>query len=256
MEQPPQGFNNHLLRALKPSDLSVLTRLLEPVRLAPRMRVEEPNKVIQRVCFPESGMLSVASKASGDRCIEVGLVGYEGMSGMMVVFGDDRASTETYVQIPGSGHWILSEDLRAVMHIRPSVRQVLLQYAETLIIQTTHTALANGRGRIDERLARWLLMAQDRTGCAELPLTHEVLSLILGVRRPGITDAIHWLEGLGMIQNRRGTIILKNRGGLKELTNGLYGAPEAEYQRILGDLINRMPLAPSYADPPLSQVHS
>ncbi|HLA73728.1 MAG TPA: helix-turn-helix domain-containing protein [Steroidobacteraceae bacterium] len=104
----------------------------------------------------------------------------------------------------------------------------------TAWIQSGQTALANGRGRLDERLARWLLMWDDRVRPEPITVTHEFLALLLGVRRPGVTDTMNDLEGRGLIRSSRGKVLLLNRKGLKLAANGFYGIPEAEYDRALG----------------------
>ena len=96
------------------------------------------------------------------------------------------------------------------------------------------TALANGRARMDERLARWLLMVDDRMEGSELALTHEFMSITLGVRRPGVTDALHRLEGQQLVRARRGLITIRDRAGLEEVARLSYGVPEDEYERLLG----------------------
>ncbi len=102
------------------------------------------------------------------------------------------------------------------------------------MIQSGQTALANGRGRLDERLARWLLMWDDRVRPEPITVTHEFLALLLGVRRPGLTDTMNDLEGRGLIRTGRGKVLLLNREGLRLAANGFYGVPEAEYDRALG----------------------
>ena len=102
----------------------------------------------------------------------------------------------------------------------------LLRYAHSYLKQTTKTAVANGRSKIEERLARWLLMAQDRVGSPELPLTHEFLAMMLGVRRPGVTVAVQHLEREGVIARRRGRIVVTNRAALEKLSNGTYAAAD------------------------------
>lgn len=101
--------------------------------------------------------------------------------------------------------------------------------------QTAHTALANGQGKLEQRLARWLLMAHGRIDGDELPLTHEFLALMLSVRRPGVTVALQLLEHRALIAAKRGIITIRHRKGLTELANGLYGIAEAEYRRLIGD---------------------
>ena len=124
--------------------------------------------------------------------------------------------------------------LREAMSASPSLASILLRYAHVFMIQSGQTALANGRGRLDERLARWLLMWDDRIRPESITVTHDFLALLLGVRRPGLTDTMNDLEGRGLIRSGRGKVLLLNREGLKLAANGFYGVPEAEYDRALG----------------------
>jgi hypothetical protein len=117
----------------------------------------------------------------------------------------------------------------------PELRNVLLRYSQAFMIQTAHTALANGRAKLEERLARWLLMAHDRVNGDEVPLVHEFLALMLGVRRAGVTVALHMLEGQALIRASRGKIVVLDRQGLEEAANGLYGVPEREYERLMAN---------------------
>ena len=107
-----------------------------------------------------------------------------------------------------------------------------MRYAYVFAVQAGHTALANAHGKIEERLARWLLMAHDRLEGDDLHLTHELLSTMLGVRRAGITTALHELEKLALISTVRGCVTILDRSGLEQSANGLYGVPEAEFERL------------------------
>ena len=102
------------------------------------------------------------------------------------------------------------------------MHKVLLDYVHSFMTQTTQTALANGRSKIEERLARWLLLADDRVDGDELPLTHEFLAIMLGVRRSGVTVALQELERRGLIAHRRSVITIIDRGGLEHGSNGTY----------------------------------
>ena len=226
---------NHLLATLPPDDAEALRVHLEPIALGRPFFMERPGKSISHVYFPLSGMGSVV--AVGDRHrdqrIEAGVFGREGMSGLAVLLGDDRSPHEIYVQIPGEGLRLPADALRAVLGERPEVRRVLLLYVQAWTIQTAHTVLAQGRAKLEGRLARWLLMSHDRTEGDDLPLTHEFLSLMLGVRRAGVTTATHLLETRGMIRATRGRVRVLDREGLVEIADGSYGVPEAEYRRLL-----------------------
>jgi CRP-like cAMP-binding protein len=107
-----------------------------------------------------------------------------------------------------------------------------MRFAHVFAVQASYTALANARGTIEERLARWLLMAQDRIGSDVLELTHEFLALMLGVRRAGVTIALQHFENNGILQTARGAVTIADREGLEDCANGLYGQPEAEFERL------------------------
>jgi CRP-like cAMP-binding protein len=107
------------------------------------------------------------------------------------------------------------------------------------MIQTSHTALSNGLARLEERLARWLLMCHDRVDGDELRLTHDFVATMLGVRRAGVTVALNRLEGLALVENDRGSITVIDRGGLEKAAGRTYGAPEAEYARLVGVSLRR-----------------
>lgn len=104
---------------------------------------------------------------------------------------------------------------------------------QRFLVQTAQTALVNGHHKLEERLARWLLMVHDRVDGDRFNLTHEFLATMLGVRRPGVTMALHVLEGRGVIRSKRSEVIVIDRDGLEELAAGSYGVPEAEYSRIM-----------------------
>jgi len=151
-----------------------------------------------------------------------------------IVLGNHRSPHATYVQVAGEGQRIGAARLRTAMAASGAMRALFLKYVQTFTIQTAHTAIANGRANIDERLSRWLLMAQDRIGGRELPLTHEFLAVMLGVRRAGVTEALSVLEGAKIIRAVRGQITVLDRKRLQERARDSYGVPEAEYLRLIG----------------------
>jgi CRP-like cAMP-binding protein len=115
-----------------------------------------------------------------------------------------------------------------------TLRPLLLKFVQAFMVQTSHTAIANARSRIDQRLARWILMAHDRIGNDTLFLTHEFLSLMLGVRRAGVTEALQSLKRQKLIDNGRNTIVVLDRAGIVRTAGSSYGLPEKEYQRLIG----------------------
>ena len=230
----PNGTRNRLLAMMSPADRDRLAPSIETTELDARQMLETPGEVISDVYFVESGLVSVVGTAPQGHRIEIGMVGYEGMSGAGIVLCDDRSPNETMVQSAGSALRVSTRSLREAMAASPSLTSILLRYAHVFMIQSGQTALANGRGRLDERLARWLLMWDDRVRPEPITVTHEFLALLLGVRRPGVTDTMNDLEGRGLIRSSRGKVLLLNRKGLKLAANGFYGIPEAEYDRALG----------------------
>jgi CRP-like cAMP-binding protein len=150
------------------------------------------------------------------------------MTGLSVVLGiDDRVETETYMQAAGSGFVIRTADLRAALAASTSLHEVMLRYVHAFMMQLTRTAVANGRTKVEERLARWLLMASDRVE-GDVKRAHEFLSLMLGVRRSGVTVALKSLERERLISHRRGAIAILNRDRLRERSNGTYIAPDSQ----------------------------
>ena len=133
----------------------------------------------------EAGIASVVAVQPDETRIEVGLIGREGMSGTAVVLGGDQSPHSTYMQVAGEGQRIAANELHKAMDASVSLRNLLLKFVQVFMVQTAHTAIANARAHIDQRLARWILMAHDRTGDNTMPLTHEFLALMLGVRRRG-----------------------------------------------------------------------
>jgi len=184
------------------------------------MVLERRNKPIKAVYFPESGFASMVS--DGGKPIEVGLIGREGMTGLPIIYGANVNEHDTYMQVAGHGHCARANDLCEAIAQSKTLHGALLKYAFAFHNQTTRTAVANGRSKIEERLARWLLMAADRLDAGDLPLTHEFLALMLGCRRPGVTVALEELERQGVIARRRGHIAIIDRGALEKLSNGTY----------------------------------
>jgi CRP-like cAMP-binding protein len=166
------------------------------------MDLEKPNKWIDDAYFIDSGIASVVAIQSNETRAEVGLIGCEGMSGIATVLGDDRSPHSTYMQIAGEGQRITTVELRKAIRASGSLHGLLLKYVQAFMIQTAHTAIARARAKLDERLARWVLMAHDKVRDNTLTLTHEFLALMLGVRRAGVTKALQSLTSQGPIKAR------------------------------------------------------
>jgi CRP-like cAMP-binding protein len=225
MPKTSVSTKNRILSRLSAADKALLRPDLEPVDLALRQVLEVPNRPITHSYFIGSGLASIIAKNS-HKWLEVGLIGCEGYTGLPIVLGNDRSPHETFMQVPGDGMRISAKKLREAISESPSLHRALLRFAHAFMNQTANTALSNGTATLEERLARWLLMANDRLDGDEIPLTHEILSLMLGVRRAGVTVALNYLENRGLINLARKQIIITDRKGLKATANGTYHQPE------------------------------
>jgi CRP-like cAMP-binding protein len=213
--------SNRILSRLSGGDLRLLEPHLEPEDLPVRKVLHARTKRIDHVYFPETGIASVV--ANGAHALEIGIIGREGMSGMSVIFGSkERPTHETYMQVAGSGHRLAVGHLQEAMDASAALHKALLLAAHDFMSQMAETALANGRHKIEERLARWLLLADERVDDHEIPLTHEYLGVMLGTARPGVTIALQELERRGFITHRRGKITIIDRDGLVKSCNGAY----------------------------------
>jgi CRP-like cAMP-binding protein len=233
----PQQFrlHNRLLRALEPDDYRLLAPAFEPVSLTLGQHLTEANQPISHAYFIEEGLVSLLADTGGkgaDR-VEIGVVGFEGMVGVPLVLGTDRSPHVALIQADGRALAVPAPVLVEALGVSPTLRGALGRYAQSLIVQVGQTVYANADLNIEARLARWIVMTQDRLGKDELPITHEFLALMLGVRRPGVTTATHILEGAGMIRAQRGRITVLDRARLLELAERSYGVAEAEYERLL-----------------------
>jgi CRP-like cAMP-binding protein len=225
---------NLLLAAMSPADLALLRPHLHFVAMPVMTDLEQPNQPIRTVYFMEAGIASVVAVQQDDTKVEVGLIGREGMSGLALVMGSDRSPHSTYIQVAGKAQWIAAKELRNAIAKSDTLRSLLLKFAQVLMVQTAQTAISNARSRLDQRLARWILMAHDRTGDPTIPLTHEFLSLMLGVRRPGVTETLQKLKGRKLIDTGRSQIIIRDRRGIERMAGEAYGVPEKEYRRLIG----------------------
>ncbi len=204
------------------------------MQLERRHVLETPNKQIDHIYFPETAVVSVVAVNGKDERIEVALIGFEGMSGVTVVMGNHRSPNSTYIQIPGDVLCVEVGLFRQVLKKSPTLHTFLLKFAQVFMIQAAQTAVANGCAKLEQRLARWILMAHDRTVNDDVHLTHEFLSVMLGVRRASVTVALDAFEKRGLISARRGMITVLDRKNIQETAGSFYGVPETEYKRLIG----------------------
>lgn len=233
---PPQllGIGNRLLAALSEEDLGGLRPDLNLVTLSPGQTLLQPDVLIDYVYFPQHGLVSLVHRLEDGGVVQTGLVGSEGMVGALAPLGASAFSGEAVVQIGGPAFRIRAAALRVEVALRPALRDLLLRYVQALFAQVTQSVACNSRHGLHRRLARWLLMAHDFVDLNELPITHEFLSTMLGVRRAGITEGLASLKEAGLIATGRRRVVILDRPGLEQTSCECYGIVAAEYERLLG----------------------
>lgn len=206
---------NEILATLPPPLFDELRPVLRKVELRRHAVINEQNRPVEAVHFIESGLVSRVTRTQEDGFVEVAMVGRFGFIGVSVVLGTMTALQRAVVQIPGYGLRISAQDLTEVMTREPLIREHLLRYVHTLLNLKGQISLCNAKHGIEQRLARWLLLANERVEGGELPVTHDLLATMLGVRRPGVSEALAGLERAGIVTRSRGTLKIVDLPALK-----------------------------------------
>lgn len=235
--QPLMG--NYLLRTMPAESFAALYPHLKFLHLPANTVLAKAGQSVQCHVFLEGGLASAVPRSGDNRIVEAAHLGREAMIGHQALLAVDTSPYEICMQIGGSGWQIGGEALRSCIGTHQATMQLLLRFVHALELQIIHSVLANARYSVHQRLARWLLMTHDRLDRNDLPLTHELLATMLGVRRAGITDALHSIEGVGAIRATRGNVQVVSRPGLEAIAEGSYGVPEAEYERLIGVPLRR-----------------
>ena len=224
---------NRLLAGLPANELERLRPYLDSVSLIQREPLYEVGTPIRCVYFPETAVISLVAPMEGGMTIEIGTAGCEGMVGLPVFLSSDSSPVEAFVQIPGDA-WRMEAEVFARLASAPSgLRRILLRYTQAFLTQVSQTAACNASHLVEERCARWLLMTHDRVDSDEFPLTHEFLALMLGVRRPGVTVAMHALRNTGFVNYRRGSVEIVDREGLEGASCECYRVVRRHFEHLL-----------------------
>jgi CRP-like cAMP-binding protein len=231
---PPAGVKNQLLAVLSAELVTRLTFQMRLISLALRDTLIMPDVPVNAVYFVESGFVSLVTSLEDGTQAEVGLIGREGMVGLPLVTGVDTAFVEAFVQSEGTAYRMEANVFRAAMEEEPTLRALLLRYLEAMNSQITQTAACNGRHDLEQRLARWLLMAHDRTDGDEIQITQEFLALMLCVYRPSVSVVASTLQRAGMIRYGRGHITILDREALETTACDCYGVVKRRFEHLLG----------------------
>lgn len=212
---------NRILKNFSVADFSCIRPFLQPFALKARVTLQEFRKPIEHLYFVETGMASLMTPFSGNM-IDTAMVGHRGAVGASIALGAKVSMHQSIVVVAGSALRIRADDLHRMMTERPAIREGLLNYIHTLMIHSSQTAICSSRHDLQQRLACWLCTACDSFDGAVLPVTHDHLSLVLGVRRAGVTEALIRFEEDGLIRKSRGVIQVRESLALKERACGCY----------------------------------
>ncbi len=238
---PAVSLRNRLLKLLPEGELRRVLSICETVEIRPRQVLHHWRLPMQHVYFVQSGLVSVAAKIGEADFVEVWLVGSEGMVGApIMVPDDDEPPHRRVVHVGGSALKASASEFRALLQDVPGLRTVLRHYAQVVLLQTSQSGACNAHHSLRQRLCRWLLLARNALGTDELPLTHEVLARLLGVRRAGVTECLDVFRKEELLKLQRGAILVPDVRRLETACCDCYRLIMREYQRHL-----RGPIGPA-----------
>ena len=226
-------MTSQLLGALDAADRQTIIDSCDEVPLSLGDVLIEAQTVPKFVYFPLRGVVSTIARYRDGRTIEMATVGNEGCTGIGIISGGEHELAVQLVQSEGEALALRLPDLKRLMTELPSFKEVLTNYLQAYIYQILVSGACNGRHGLNERLARWLLQMQDRSGRQKLVMTQEILAEMLGVRRQSVTLAAGALQEAGLLSYRRGTIEVLNREGLEAASCECYAMVRTAYERFL-----------------------
>jgi CRP-like cAMP-binding protein len=229
-------IRNRLLASLPTSDLSLLSGHLREVPIEQGQLLEERDQAINRIHFPQTGMISLIVAMAEDRALEVGTVGHEGAVGMMGGLGSRVSSVRALVQVSGTTLCIPASRFLTAAGRSQRIRRLIVRYGELQLAEIQQTAACNGLHDALSRVCRWLLQTSDKIDSATIPFTQEFLGQMLGVQRTTVSEIAHKLEAAGLIRTQYGQIHIVDRGGLKKRACECYEIVRNHLDRLIGTL--------------------
>jgi CRP-like cAMP-binding protein len=211
-----RAIENPILLALQSKERDLLFPKMQFLELPKHMLLHEASEPIEYAYFINEGLVSLLTVLADGKSVEVGLCGKEGFVGLPLLAGFTTSPSRVVMQIEGSGFRIRAKDFQSVLRALPKLSRSLQRFSQVLGMQATQIAACNRLHEVDHRLARWLLMSQDRIGGDVVSLTQETLSNMLGTRRASVTVAAGILQRAGFITYRRGDVKIDDRRGLEE----------------------------------------
>jgi len=227
------GVRNRLLRRLPHREMQSLMRRIERVEIRPRQILHHWNMPMRDVYFVEQGLVSVSVKISRDCAVEGWLIGSEGMTGVPVLFGDrENPPFRRVVQVGGQALRIAVHDLLAAMDELETLRGLLLRYAQFVLCQSSQWGACNAHHSLKQRMGRWLLAASDALESDYLPVTHQLLARLLGVRRAGVSECLNAMEARRIIRNTRSLIQITEPEALRAVSCDCHRLIQRDYRRL------------------------
>ena len=216
------ALRNRLLLSISPSELRGLRQQLEPHRFRQHEILHEPSERLRFAYFPNDGLISLVVSTEDGGTVEVGMVGREGFAGLAGAVGLRRTLLRQIVQMPGEGYRMKIECLEELVKSSRHFQTAICRYAVLMGLHVAQTAACNRLHDAGQRLTRWLLMARDRADLNALPITHDFLSTILGTDRPSVSLAAKILQRNGLIEYKRGRIVILNERKLEAVSCECY----------------------------------
>lgn len=231
---PPRDHRaNRLLAALEPADFAAIEPHLEIVDLPKGVVLYEAGERIRYTYFPHDAIVSLVEVMEDGRVAEVALFGREGLAGLLSAFVSGEALGRYVVLISGTASRIPIEQMGRVLVLRSRLRRMVAAFNEALLAQTFHTMACNTLHPVEARCCRWLLSIHDRMDQDILPLTHETLAEMLGVQRSTVSTVLRALQTTGLIEQRRGGIVVADRAALEQATCECYRKIRLRVEKVL-----------------------
>ncbi len=234
METPaiPPTYKNCVLASLSAAEKKRLAPHLSPVVLKVNRTLHDPGQTVDTVYFLEEGICSVVVTMKNGNTVEVGITGRDGFVGLPAVLGTGHSPNRAFMQIPGHGFSVKAKVLQEQFNGSSELRLLLQRAVQGMLVQTAQTAACNRVHELEERLARWLLMCQDRVQSDDLPITQEFLAMMPGTRRTTVTVAAGMLHKAGLIEYSRGRVTVRDRERLENAACECHGIIRDEYLRL------------------------
>ena len=223
---------NRILGALPEADYARIASAMELVPLELGKALYEAGEVPRHVFFPVSGVVSRLNLTPEGESTEIAVIGNEGVVGVALLLGGGSSLDSTVTQIAGRAYRIASGALLEEFRRGSALQAHVLRYVQALITQMAQTAVCNRHHSIEQQLCRWLLLTLDRIEGSSVVMTQELISHMLGVRRPGVTEAAKKLQAAGVIETRRGEILVRDRAKLEAHACDCYSLAKRETDRI------------------------